>query len=101
MMAETRGFGLHALGTWGFPLFLWLGVSRMHFFDFILVELLGSAFPGLFVFCLFSHFSTLIHFCWGLGWPMFCPGGSGVLSQGAGFWCVVFGVIGDIGVMLH
>ena len=32
---------------------------------------------------------------------MFCPGGSGVLSQGAGFWCVVFGVIGDIGVMLH
>ena len=73
-MAETRGFGLHALGTWGFPLFLWLGVSRMLFFDFILVELLGSGFLGLFVFCLFSHFSILIHFAGALDGPCFVRG---------------------------
>ena len=73
----------------------------MHFFDFILVELLGSAFFGLFVFCLSSHFFHSHSFLLGPWMAHVCSGGSGVLSQGAGFWCVVFGVFGDIGDMLH
>ena len=91
-MAETRGFGLHALGTWGFPLFLWLGVSRMHFFDFILVELLGSAFLVSLSFAFFLIFLFLF--------ILLGPWMAHVLSGGlrsaeprgwllvCGFWCV-------------
>ena len=90
-MAETRGFGLHALGTWGFPLFLWLGVSRMHFFHFVLVELLGSAFLGLFVFCLFSHFPFLFIFAGALDGPCLSGGLRSAEPRGwllvCGFWC--------------
>ena len=89
-MAETRGYGFHALGTWGFPLSLWLGVSGMHFFDFILVEFLGSALFGLFVLCLFLIFPFLFILATALVGPCLFEGLRSAEPRG---WLLVCGFL--------